>query len=61
MLTVTYGESTMSITQVQLLYNLFKEGREDINYETCPSIKCEGINSPEMHRIVGKPIMDFAL
>ena len=31
MLTVAFGESTMSRTQVQLWYNRFKEGREDIN------------------------------
>ena len=31
MLTVAFGESTMSRTQVQLSYNLFKEGREDVN------------------------------
>ena len=31
MLTVAFGESTMSKTQVQLRYNLFKEGREDVN------------------------------
>ena len=31
MLTVTFGESTMSRTQVQLWYNWFKEGRENIN------------------------------
>ena len=30
-LTVAFGESTMSRTQVQLWYNRFKEGREDIN------------------------------
>ena len=29
MLTVAFGESTMSRTQVQLWYNRFKEGRED--------------------------------
>ena len=34
MLTVTFGESTMSTTQVQLWYNLFKEGREDVNDNT---------------------------
>ena len=31
MLTVTFGESTMSRTQVQLWYNRLKEGREDVN------------------------------
>ena len=31
MLTVAFGEGTMSRTQVQLLYNRLNEGREDIN------------------------------
>ena len=31
MLTVSFGESTMSRTQVQLWYNRFKEGREDVS------------------------------
>ena len=31
MLTVTFGESTISRTQVQLWHNRFKEGREDVN------------------------------
>ena len=30
MLTVTFGESTMSRTQIQLWHNQFKEGREDV-------------------------------
>ena len=31
MLTVAFGESTMSRTQAQLWYNRFKEGGEDVN------------------------------
>ena len=31
MLTVSFNESTMSRTQVQLWYNRFKEGRQDVN------------------------------
>ena len=31
LLTVAFGECTMSRTQVQLWYNRFKEGREDVN------------------------------
>ena len=31
MLTVPFGEPAMSRTQVQLWYNRFKEGREDVN------------------------------
>ena len=30
-LTVAFGNSTMSRTQVQLWYNWFKKGREDVN------------------------------
>ena len=30
-LNVAFGESTMSRTQVQLWYNRFKEGQEDVN------------------------------
>ena len=40
MLTVAFGESTTSWTQVQLWYNRFKEGREDVNDDAhpgCPS------------------------
>lgn len=36
MLTVAFGESTMSRTQVQLWYNRFKEGREDVNDDARP-------------------------
>ena len=31
MLTVAFGESTMNRTQVQLRYNRFKEGQDDVN------------------------------
>ena len=31
MLIVSFGESAMSRTQVQLWYNWFKEGQEDVN------------------------------
>ncbi|KAA1414164.1 helix-turn-helix domain-containing protein [Nocardioides humilatus] len=36
MLTVAFGESTMSRTQVQLWYNRFKGGREDVNDDARP-------------------------
>ena len=36
MLTVAFGESTMGKTQVQLRYNLFKEGRGDANDNARP-------------------------
>ena len=40
MLIVTFDESTMSRTKVQLWYNRFKEGRENVNDDVnpgCPS------------------------
>ena len=36
MLTVALDEPTMSRTQVQLWYNRFKEGREDVNNDARP-------------------------
>ena len=36
MLTVAFGESVISRTQVQLWYNRFKEGLEDVNDEARP-------------------------
>ena len=36
MLTVGFGESTMSRTQVQLGHNRFKEGRESVNDDAHP-------------------------
>ena len=36
MLTVVFDESTMSRTQVQLWYNRFKEGQEDVNDDVGP-------------------------
>ena len=38
MLTVAFGESTMSRTQVQLWYNRFKEDQEDVNDDASPSL-----------------------
>ena len=92
MLTVAFGKSTMSRTQVQLWYNRFKKDQEDDNDDACPdrpsmSTTDENIvavkkmisdnrpitikevaddvevmrrNSSKTHRIVAKPIMDFA-
>ena len=42
MLTVTFGESTVSRTQVKLWYKRFKEGREDANDDARRTVKCEG-------------------
>ena len=36
MLTVAFGDSTMSRTQAQLRNNRFKEGRKDINDDARP-------------------------
>ena len=36
MVTVAFGESTISRTQVQVSYNRFKEVREDFIYDACP-------------------------
>ena len=36
MLTVAFDESTMNRTQVQLQYNRFKEGSEDVNDDASP-------------------------
>ena len=36
MLTVAFGDSTMSRIQVQLWYNRFNEGREDVNDDARP-------------------------
>ena len=36
MLTVAFGEYTLSRTQVQLWYNRFKERREDVNDDARP-------------------------
>ena len=36
MLTVAFGESTISRTQDQWWYNRFKKGWEDVNGDACP-------------------------
>ena len=38
MLTLVFGESMKSRTQVQLWYNRFKEGREDISDDVRPCL-----------------------
>ena len=46
MLTVAFGKYTMGRTQVQLWYNRFKEGREDVNApsdRTSPSTTYENM------------------
>ena len=41
-LTVSFRKSTKNRTQVQLWYNRFKEGQEDVNSDARPSFKCKG-------------------
>ena len=36
MLTLAFGKSTMSRTQIQFWYNRFKEGREEVNDNNRP-------------------------
>ena len=38
MLTVAFGESTVSRTQVQLWFNRFKASRDDVNDDICPGL-----------------------
>ena len=57
MLTVAFGESTMSRTQVQLWYNRFKEGREDVNDHALPSRLCTS-TTDENIEAVKKMILD---
>ena len=55
MLTVAFGESTMSRTQVQLWYNLFKEDREDVNddaYSGCPSTSTTDENIEAVKKMI---------
>ena len=55
MLTVAFGESTMSRTQVQLWYNRFKEGREDVNdyaRPNCPSMSTTDENIEAVKKII---------
>ena len=39
-MTVAFGESTTSRTQVQLWYNKLKEGREDVNDDARSGRRC---------------------
>ena len=39
MLIVVFGESTVSRTRVQLWFNRFKEGREDVNDDARPGLQ----------------------
>ena len=55
MLTVAFGESNMSRRQVQLWYNRFKEGREDVNdyaRPNCPSMSTTDENIEAVKKII---------
>ena len=57
MLTLALDESTMSRTQVQLWYNRFKEGREDINDDARPGLPSTS-TTDENIEAVKKMILD---
>ena len=56
-LTVAFGESTMSRTQVQLWYKRFKESREDINNDARPGRPSKSTNDENI-KAVKKMILD---
>ena len=56
MQTVTFGESTMSRTQVQLWCNQFKEGREDVN-DNARATRTRTSTTDENIKAVKKTIM----
>ena len=50
---MAFGESTMSRTQVQLRYNRFKEGREDVNEDArCPSTSTNDENTEAVKKMI---------
>ena len=54
-LTVAFGESTMTRTQVQLWYHRFKEGREDVNDDDrngCPSTSSADENIEAVKKMI---------
>ena len=57
MLTMAFGESTMSRTQVQLWSNRFKQGREDVNDNAC-SGRSSTSTTDENIEAVKKMILD---
>ena len=57
MLTVVFGQSTMSRIQVQLWYNRFKEGREDVNDDARPG-RLRTSTTEENIEAVKKMILD---
>ena len=57
MLNVTFGESTISRTQVLLWYKLFKEGREDVHDDAYP-VRASSSATAENIEAVMKMILD---
>ena len=58
MLTVAFGESTITRTQVQLWYNQFKEGRADVNNDAHPGCPSTLTITDENIEAVKKMILD---
>ena len=54
---MTFGKSTLSRTQIQLWYNRFKEGREDINDDARPG-RSSTLTTDEIIAAVKKVILN---
>ena len=64
MLTVAFGESPVSRTQVPLRYNPFKEGREDVNDDArpdCPSTSTTDENIEAVKKVMMYVIVESLL
>ena len=57
MLTVAFGKSTMSGTQVQLWYKRFNKRREDVNDDVCPGYTSTS-TTDENIEVVNKMILN---
>ena len=57
MLTMVFGESTKSRTQVQMWYNRFQEDREEVNDDACPG-RPSTLTTDENFEAVKKMILD---
>ena len=52
---MAFGNTSVSRTRVQLWYNWFKEGREDVSYNTCtgrPSTRTTDENIKAVKKII---------
>ena len=61
MLTVAFGESTISRTQVQLWYNWFKESREDINDDARPGRPSTSTTIEAVQKIIREVAVDVSI